>query len=108
MIRGYVNQIDLDRWFKRLPLKVIYKDDVRVLIHYRRAVDGYSIVIKEERVAPRRYTMYVYHMFITFDFVLVHAHFKYKVETPIRWWLNLKVGERLSLEKLFKLLRGET
>jgi len=52
--------------------------------------------------------MYVYHMFITFDFVLVHAHFKYKVETPIRWWLNLKVSERLSLEKLFKLLRGET
>lgn len=26
----------------------------------------------------------------------------------IRWWLNLRVGERLSLEKLFKLLRGET
>ena len=105
---GFVNQIDLDRWWKGLLLRVIYKDDVRVLIHYRRAVDGYSVVIKEERVAPRRYTMYVYHMFITFDFVLFYAHFKYKVENTYKVELNLKVGERLSLEKLFKLLRGET
>ena len=41
-----VNQIDLDRWWKGLSLRVIYKDDVRVLIHHRRVVDGYSVVVK--------------------------------------------------------------
>ena len=33
-----VNQIDLDRWWKGLSLRVIYKDDVRVLIHYGRVM----------------------------------------------------------------------
>lgn len=87
------------------PKRVIYSDNWRLTIHYREAPDGYSIVIKEERLFPRRRTVYVYHIFINRQLVVKHAHYKYiSDEPPATRWLELEEGTEISPEQLASLL----
>ena len=89
------------------PKRVVYSGGWRITAHYRETRDGYSIVVKEERLHPARVTVYVYHLFVDRRLVVTHAHYKYLAgEPPRRWWLQLQEGTKISLEKLLDLLEA--
>ena len=89
------------------PKRTVVKGDWRVTVQYRESRDGFSIVVKEEKLKPSRATVYVYHLFVDRSLTVTHAHYKYlQGEPPKRWWLKLREGSKLSLEELLALLEA--
>ena len=75
----------------------------RVTKQVTEAVKGWSIMVKEESLVPRR-TLYVYHFFITRDYTVSHSHFKYRVGRGGAKWLKYAKQRRLSREEFEQLV----
>lgn len=64
---------------------------------------GWSVMLKEESLLPRR-TLYVYHLFINRDYAVSHSHFKYRIGRAGAKWLKYTQQRKLSREEFEELV----